>query len=474
MLAAGLAVVLLAPACGGSKKASEPARQVAAASSSAQPTPSGAVSGGPGAKVFADAGCGSCHTLAAAGSSGRVGPDLDQLKPDKATVARQVTNGGNGMPSFGDKLTKQEIDDVADFVSQSAAQSPRSVAAQFKPDDTKISDCKQGDSRCFEQAFANMAYREGPKPTLALFSKMMVTDPTVKVCHRIAHAIGAGSLAHYHGNVGLAFANGSAVCWSGYYHGILERAFTGVPRSRLATVARRLCSSKAVHRNQFTLYQCVHGLGHGLMIYTAYDLPFSLHICDQLQDSWDQVSCTGGVFMENLQTSYGVKSPWLRDGDPLYPCPEVSERHKLYCYLMVTSRILDVDGGSWQKTVAWCRKSEKGWVATCFQSLGRDASGRTGQNPKAIDSICHLAGDMERECVYGASRDITSMDAGARRSSPYCSQVAPQLRSYCFNGVGTILGGFSAENAGRRSLCDSSVPKAYRPDCYAGAGATAA
>ena len=47
------------------------------------------------------AGCGGCHTLADAGASGAVGPNLDDLKPDAATVAAQVENGGGGMPAFG-------------------------------------------------------------------------------------------------------------------------------------------------------------------------------------------------------------------------------------------------------------------------------------------------------------------------------------------------------------------------------------
>ena len=54
-----------------------------------------------GAKVFADAGCGDCHTLAAADATGTVGPDLDQVRPDVARVVQQVTHGGGAMPSFG-------------------------------------------------------------------------------------------------------------------------------------------------------------------------------------------------------------------------------------------------------------------------------------------------------------------------------------------------------------------------------------
>jgi cytochrome c553 len=430
-----------------------------------------APAGSAGEQVFADAGCGGCHALSAAGSTGTAGPSLDALKPTADRVVRQVTEGGRGMPAFAGRLTEQEIEEVAEFVAASAATSPVSVAATFEPDDTRLSECGSGDSACFEQAFGNLAYEEGPKAALAAFAKTIDVDPTVRVCHRIAHALGAGGLAHYDGDVGLAFADGSAVCWSGYYHGILERAFAGVSQDELPAVSRRLCASEAVRSSDFIAYQCVHGLGHGLMIYTGYDLPLSLETCDELGTDWDRVSCTGGVFMENLQTSYGTRSTWLRDDDPLYPCPTVEERHKLYCYLMVTSRILDVVGGDWDETVAWCRKAERRWVSTCFQSLGRDASGRTLQSPTEILAICAKGGDMARECVYGAARDITSMDAGARRATPFCEQAPRAARSYCFNGIGTVLGGFARESAERRAACRAAVPEAYWADCFAGARA---
>jgi len=76
-----------------------------------------------GKSVFASAGCGSCHTLAAAHSTGTIGPDLDSLKPDYRAVTAQVTNGGapmNGtMPSFKKTLSTQQIADVAAYVVDS-------------------------------------------------------------------------------------------------------------------------------------------------------------------------------------------------------------------------------------------------------------------------------------------------------------------------------------------------------------------
>ena len=72
-----------------------------------------------GSAVFASAGCGSCHTLAAAKSTGTVGPNLDTLRPDYRAVTAQVTNGGAQMPSFKSTLKTQQIADVAAFVVDS-------------------------------------------------------------------------------------------------------------------------------------------------------------------------------------------------------------------------------------------------------------------------------------------------------------------------------------------------------------------
>jgi mono/diheme cytochrome c family protein len=60
--------------------------------------------------------CGSCHALAAANTRGGIGPDLDQLAPAKATVARQVRAGGGQMPSFATVLTAAQINAVAAYV----------------------------------------------------------------------------------------------------------------------------------------------------------------------------------------------------------------------------------------------------------------------------------------------------------------------------------------------------------------------
>ena len=76
-----------------------------------------------GKKVFTTAGCVSCHTLKDANATGKVGPNLDQLKPAQARVVKQVTNGGKIMPPFKSTLTAAQIQAVATYVSSVAGKS---------------------------------------------------------------------------------------------------------------------------------------------------------------------------------------------------------------------------------------------------------------------------------------------------------------------------------------------------------------
>ena len=76
-----------------------------------------------GKKVFTTVGCSTCHTLKDANATGKVGPDLDQLKPDAARVAKQVTNGGKVMPAFKSTLTPAQIQAVAAYVFSVAGKS---------------------------------------------------------------------------------------------------------------------------------------------------------------------------------------------------------------------------------------------------------------------------------------------------------------------------------------------------------------
>ena len=91
----------------------------AAAPAKSSPIPA-AANAAAGEKVFKTAGCGSCHTLKAAGADGQIGPNLDSARPDFEAVRAKVEAGGGGMPSFTGQLSADQIRDVAAFVAKEA------------------------------------------------------------------------------------------------------------------------------------------------------------------------------------------------------------------------------------------------------------------------------------------------------------------------------------------------------------------
>jgi mono/diheme cytochrome c family protein len=117
------ALALLAAGCGGGEEAAPTAKTVEGTlPATTGGGGGGAVEGDPaeGKKVFLSAGCASCHTLADAGSTGTVGPSLDEAKASAELVVERVTNGKGAMPPFKGQLTDQQIADVAAYVSQAA------------------------------------------------------------------------------------------------------------------------------------------------------------------------------------------------------------------------------------------------------------------------------------------------------------------------------------------------------------------
>ena len=115
-----LGALVVLSACGGSKDATPTPETVIGT----VPTETGGGEGGgeaqgdaaAGKEIFASEGCGSCHTFADAGTSGNVGPNLDESSVDFAAAVAQITNGGGGMPAFSSTLSEKQIADVAAYV----------------------------------------------------------------------------------------------------------------------------------------------------------------------------------------------------------------------------------------------------------------------------------------------------------------------------------------------------------------------
>lgn len=291
---------------------------------------------------------------------------------------------------------------------------------------------------CYEKHFRKLVQTKGIAAAFDELKQRYPSEGYIRAeCHPLTHIIGQEAVALYP-KVSDAYKVGDSFCWSGYYHGVLEGYIAKIGRENLAAKINDICSDiPGKDKYTFDYYNCVHGLGHGVMASTADELFDSLSMCDNLKGDWEQKSCASGVFMENvIVDGKNHFTKYLDPKDPLYPCDATPEKYKETCYLMQTSYMLKIAGGDFLKVFDWCASAEANFQTTCYSSLGRDASGRSTSNIDMTRTTCLLGkpGDQQLFCVIGAVKDFVSYYHSDVQAKQFCNSFTDDnLKETCLS-----------------------------------------
>ncbi|HET7612388.1 MAG TPA: hypothetical protein VFK26_00580 [Gemmatimonadaceae bacterium] len=282
---------------------------------------------------------------------------------------------------------------------------------------------------------------------------------------------------------------------SGCYHGILQRYFDAridMPLAEDFLLAP--CDGLRGTSEQFRIFDCLHGTGHGLMMYHRYDVNASLSDCDRLRTPWDQRSCYGGVFMEHnmgarMQVfgdpgTFGMHRHSMpasnvvlfKPDDLHYPCDATPQRYRLECYELQADLILPAVKEDYRKAGAVCDGAGTPiLVAQCYSGLGRNASGAAAFQFEGIRRRCDLASAYGKPfCYQGAVRHLAYAPSELPRGISFCRSLPEgETRARCWDGIGLQVSGFFADIESRKKACHSDVA-ADVAACLEGAGTGAA
>lgn len=277
---------------------------------------------------------------------------------------------------------------------------------------------------------------------------------------------------------------------SGCYHGILQRYFDarmGLPLAQSVLLAP--CDGLRGTREQFRLFDCLHGVGHGLMMYHRYDANASLRDCDRLASDWDQRSCYSGVFMENnmgarLQmfadeqlgmhrhSMPGPSVVLFKPNDLNYPCDATPARYRRECYELQADLILPAVKHDYRKAGAACDGAgTPDLVRECYRGLGRNASGAAAFQYTGIRKRCDQVPSAGVPfCYEGAVRHLAYAPSELPRGVGFCKSLPEgESRSRCWDGVGLQVGGFFSDSTSRQRACKSELQSDVAA-CVEGAG----
>ena len=313
----------------------------------------------------------------------------------------------------------------------------------------RAEDCRDrtvGKANCYRDYFAQVMRDEGADVAVAEIAALSETDDHVaRDCHQVVHDLGNDAAEHY-GDVGIALTYEGSACWSGYYHGVVEYAISQFDGTELFDEMPDICTTAAEVEYSFTHYNCVHGLGHGVMLNMDGDLFGSIPYCETLPDNWELSSCVGGAIMENVVSAQQGIATDLRTDDLIYPCNVIGDDYVDECFAMQTSWMLYNLGyadENFAEAFAICDSVREDMVDNCYRSMGRDISGSSLLEVTRIVRLCSL-GDpaYQEECYVGASLNAVYNDHGTAMATALCEAIPQRMQDACYAARDRAAGTF--------------------------------
>jgi hypothetical protein len=290
-------------------------------------------------------------------------------------------------------------------------------------------------------------HRQGLAPALDSLVRQAARDSLVlRASHQLAHALGRQAYTLSGGSDSI-ISRCSAVFGSGCYHGVVEGSLGGRHAVDMSTL-ERMCAGADTGAGSGSLFECVHGVGHGVLGAAGGDVGQALHDCNGLSVDALRGSCYEGVFMEAV-TSVGAPREHashhhgvtgdrpgahfvVRDTDPYSPCREYQGAYGEACWLFqgfLILRRVHFDAG---RALEICDHAPAAWVPRCYQSVGHQLTGLFQRDDQWVIERCQAGrSDLAAQCAAGAVLARIAEDWTGRRARDFCGRVPVSWREEC-------------------------------------------
>ena len=287
------------------------------------------------------------------------------------------------------------------------------------------------DQHCLVEEIQKMAKNNSEEELLETISLTMGSYESQGIwCHHQGHHIGKFLLGYYNGDVHDALSNADRKCDSSLHHGIIENfMMQQVILNNLEPDDIEVTTFCDIFDDRLTRLECGHGMGHGLVKVSDYDLEWSANRCDEFTITEQKQVCYRGVFMENIVALADGKGVFDED-DPYSVCNTLEDRHAQVCYQYHATKIGSFTPG------------------TVFDSCDK------------IESE-----SMIKYCYIGVKPYLFSaFHNNYQKVVLECSKGNPDYQTYCY--VGMVIGLVDWKGSDEGITFCKVIPDEFKPDCY--------
>ena len=173
----------------------------------------------------------------------------------------------------------------------------------------QIFDSCQYDMHCVLELLTNVSREEDKSTGMATFVELISRYHQSQQnfrCHTVAHHLGEWVYGYTQNlEESLQYADPLS-CGGGLYHGIFENYFSiqlfeDIDPEQVEI--KHLCDDLG-ERYSLDMLQCIHGLGHGLLILYNNDIFDAVKRCEDFDLNVKRNSCANGILMQNVLNYY--------------------------------------------------------------------------------------------------------------------------------------------------------------------------
>jgi hypothetical protein len=323
-------------------------------------------------------------------------------------------------------------------------------------------------ANCAIKSLRDLAQREEKGNMIATFNGLISKYRESNIfCHDDAHHVGMYFYA-YIGNVDepISYVD-PTLCGGGAYHGIVQNYMTSQvvlgqvkPEEIIITdICPEIPANPTIKR-----WECLHGVGHGLSEVYNYDVLTAVLRCDDFELEWEKVSCSKGLFMENVFHYRDTGTGAFKKDDLWFPCDAVDDKYAPACYHYQVSHFYfeSRDIGS---IVEKCESVSEDYAKYCYRGLGKVLAPRVYSDFNRANVFCQEVKVVyQADCYIGIAM-IFADNRNTAEALDFCRVIPDQFKMNCYVEVGKWIMMIFNTHEGRVNECSKAKSSEYFDAC---------
>lgn len=312
------------------------------------------------------------------------------------------------------------------------------------------------------------------KDILDAYETLQLKNPQ-NSCHDVMHFIASNEFKK-NPNLPDIFNQCTSVCFNACYHGavlgyIQNSNLAGLDSEQLENIIIHACDT-LTNQKQNQKGNCIHGIGHSLMLISDNELPQSLKFCDSFNSTGDRETCYGGIFMENFPNTSSSDHPskYIKSDNPLYPCDILDDKYLNVCYTFLADYLSFINKYDLDKTISMCALVPIPYRNNCYRTIGSSAQGRVQEFNQMQDICKKVPKDYQDICIKGVVISYADRYGGNRekflKMFDFCKIVDTPYKKACYNQIGVNLVQWLPQE--KQMLCSKAENSEEREWCLNG------